>query len=89
VYRYRKPTTPNNPTAINKLSFVLGLMTMVLKTVKKEPCSFNNLRIAANTVNCKKSTKTVQAILEIIKSILAFGEDVLISGRCKFFVKKK
>jgi len=37
----------------------------------------------------KKSTETVEAILEIIKSTIASGEDVLISGFGKFCVKDK
>ena len=37
----------------------------------------------------KKSTETVETILEIIKSTLVSGEDVLISGFCKFCVKDK
>jgi len=37
----------------------------------------------------KKSTETVEAILEIIKSTIASGEDVLVSGFGKFCVKEK
>ena len=37
----------------------------------------------------KKSSETVETILEIIKSTLASGEEVLISGFGKFRVKKK
>ena len=37
----------------------------------------------------KKSTETVETILELIKSSLASGEDVLISGFGKFCVKEK
>ena len=37
----------------------------------------------------KKSAETVETILEIIKSSLASGEDVLISGFGKFCVKEK
>jgi integration host factor subunit alpha len=37
----------------------------------------------------KKSTETVEAILEIIKSTLASGQDVMISGFAKFCVKEK
>jgi integration host factor subunit alpha len=37
----------------------------------------------------KKSTETVEIILEIIKSKLASGEDILISGFGKFCVKEK
>jgi len=37
----------------------------------------------------KKSTETVEIILELIKSTLAFGEDILISGFGKFCVKEK
>ena len=37
----------------------------------------------------KKSTETVETILEIIKSTLESGEDVLISGFGKFCVKEK
>jgi len=36
-----------------------------------------------------KASETVEAILEIIKSTLASGEDVLISGFGKFCVKEK
>ena len=37
----------------------------------------------------KQSTETVETILEIIKSSLESGEDVLISGFGKFCVKEK
>jgi len=37
----------------------------------------------------KKSSETVETILELIKSELASGEDVLISGFGKFCVKDK
>jgi integration host factor subunit alpha len=37
----------------------------------------------------KKSTETVEKILEIIKSSLASGEDVLITGFGKFCIKEK
>jgi integration host factor subunit alpha len=37
----------------------------------------------------KKSIETVEAMLEIIKSTLASGEDVLISGFGKFCIKTK
>jgi integration host factor subunit alpha len=37
----------------------------------------------------KKSTETVETILEIIKSTLASGQDVLISGFGKFCIKEK
>ena len=37
----------------------------------------------------KKSTETVETILEIIKSTLTSGEDVLISGFGKFCIKDK
>jgi integration host factor subunit alpha len=37
----------------------------------------------------KKSTETVETILEIIKLALSSGEDVLISGFGKFCVKEK
>ncbi len=37
----------------------------------------------------KKSTETVETILALIKSSLATGEDVLISGFGKFCVKEK
>ena len=37
----------------------------------------------------KKSIETVETILEIIKSTLAYSEDVLISGFGKFCVKEK
>lgn len=42
-----------------------------------------------NGFNLKKSAETVEIILEIIKSKLASGEDVLISGFGKFCVKEK
>ena len=37
----------------------------------------------------KKSTEIVETILEIIKSTLASGQDVMISGFAKFCVKEK
>ena len=43
----------------------------------------------ANGFTRKKSTETVETILELIKSNLASGDDVLISGFGKFCVKEK
>ncbi len=37
----------------------------------------------------KKASETVESLIEIIKSTLASGEDVLISGFGKFCVKNK
>jgi integration host factor subunit alpha len=42
-----------------------------------------------NGFSKKKSTETVETILEIIKSTLVSGQDVLISGFGKFCVKEK
>ncbi|MES0446130.1 MAG: integration host factor subunit alpha [Desulfobacterales bacterium] len=42
-----------------------------------------------NGFTLKKSTKTVEALLEIMKQTLGSGEDVLISGFGKFCVKDK
>lgn len=42
-----------------------------------------------NGFTLKKSTKTVETLLEIMKQTLASGEDVLISGFGKFCVKDK
>jgi integration host factor subunit alpha len=42
-----------------------------------------------NGFSKKKSTETIEALLEIIKNKLASGEDVLISGFGKFCVKQK
>ena len=39
--------------------------------------------------NQKKSKETVETLLELIKSTLVSGEDVLISGFGKFCVKQK
>ena len=43
----------------------------------------------ANGFSRKKSTQTVETILELIKSEFASGDDVLISGFGKFCVKGK
>jgi integration host factor subunit alpha len=43
----------------------------------------------ANGFSKKKSTETVETILEILKSTLSSGEDVMISGFGKFCVKDK
>jgi integration host factor subunit alpha len=37
----------------------------------------------------KQSIETIETILEIIKTILASGQDIMISGFGKFFVKEK
>ena len=42
-----------------------------------------------NGLTLKKSTKTVETLLEIMKQTLESGEDVLISGFGKFCVKDK
>jgi integration host factor subunit alpha len=42
-----------------------------------------------NGFTLKKSTKTVETLLEIMKQTLESGEDVLISGFGKFCVKDK
>jgi integration host factor subunit alpha len=44
---------------------------------------------AENGYTLIKSTESVNALLEIIKSTLASGEDVLISGFGKFQIKDK
>jgi integration host factor subunit alpha len=43
----------------------------------------------ANGLTKKQSSETVEILLEIIKSTLVSGEDVLISGFGKFCVKQK
>jgi integration host factor subunit alpha len=42
-----------------------------------------------NGFSVRKSTETVETLLEIIKSTLASSEDVMISGFGKFCVKEK
>ena len=42
-----------------------------------------------NGLSKKQSTETVETLLEVMKSTLASGEDVLISGFGKFCVKQK
>ncbi len=42
-----------------------------------------------NGFSKKKSIETVETLLEIIKSTLASGEDVLVSGFGKFCVREK
>ena len=48
----------------------------------------NEIRIK-NGFSVRKSTETVETLLEIIKSTLASSEDVMISGFGKFCVKEK
>jgi integration host factor subunit alpha len=48
-----------------------------------------NALIEQNGFTQKKSFETVETILEIIKSTLESGEDVLISGFGKFCLKQK
>jgi integration host factor subunit alpha len=48
-----------------------------------------NAILQQNGFTKKQSTETVETILEIIKSSLASGDDVLISGFGKFCVKVK
>lgn len=43
----------------------------------------------ANGFPKKQATETVEALLEIIKSTLASGDDLLVSGFGKFCVKQK
>ena len=50
----------------------------IIKTLAKE-----------NGYQLNKSVELIEALLELIKSNLASGEDVLISGFGKFCVKKK
>ncbi len=50
----------------------------IIKTIQ------NHLNLPKN-----KSTEIVESLLEIIKSTLESGEDVLISGFGKFWVKEK
>ena len=45
--------------------------------------------VEQNGFTLKKSTDTVEMLLEIIKSTLESGEDVLISGFGRFCVKQK
>ncbi len=48
-----------------------------------------NAVIERNGFTRKKSIKTVETILEIIKRTMASGDDVLISGFGKFCIKQK
>ncbi len=48
----------------------------------------NEIRIK-NGFSVRKSTETVETLLEIIKSTLASSEDVMICGFGKFCVKEK
>jgi nucleoid DNA-binding protein len=48
-----------------------------------------NAVIEQNGFTRKKSIKTVETILEIIKRTMASGDDVLISGFGKFCIKQK
>ena len=48
-----------------------------------------NAVIEQNGFTRKKSIKTVETILEIIKRTMASGDDVLISGFGKFCLKQK
>jgi integration host factor subunit alpha len=43
----------------------------------------------ANGFKLRKATETVEILLELIKSTLASGDDVMISGFGEFCVKKK
>ncbi len=67
----------------------------ILKSKQKEPhLTFTKSHIInaiaeQNGFTKINSTKTVETLLEIIKSTLASGEDVLISGFGKFCVKEK
>ena len=45
--------------------------------------------IEANGFTGRKSVETIETLLELIKSTLESGEDVLISGFGRFSVKKK
>ena len=48
-----------------------------------------NAVIEQNNFTQKKSFETVETLLEIIKSTLESGDDIMISGFGKFCVKKK
>jgi integration host factor subunit alpha len=52
-------------------------------------CHLINAIAEQNGFTRTKSTETVETILELIKSNLASGDDVLISGFGKFCVKEK
>jgi integration host factor subunit alpha len=43
----------------------------------------------ANGFSCIKAVELVETLIEIIKSKFFYGEDVLISGFGKFYVKEK
>jgi integration host factor subunit alpha len=61
-----------------------------IKTTEQGNAVCREFRLAEqNGFTRKKSTETVEIILEIIKSKLASGEDVLISGFGKFCVMEK
>ena len=45
--------------------------------------------IEANGFTCRKSVETIETLLELTKSMLESGEDVLISGFGRFCVKQK
>ena len=42
-----------------------------------------------NRLTKKQSSETIEALLEIMRETLASGEDILISGFGKFYVKEK
>ena len=53
------------------------------------PLTKSHLIAEQNGFIKKKYSETIETILEIIKSTLASGDDVLINGFDKFFVKDK
>lgn len=46
-------------------------------------------KISANSSSRNKSKERIETLLEIMKQTLASGEDIMISGFGKFFVKYK
>lgn len=66
----------------------------VLSAAEREKTSLTKAQIVDNIqeqtgLTKVKATETVEILLEIIKSSLAIGEDVLISGFGKFCIKEK
>lgn len=66
----------------------------VLSAAEREKTSLTKAQIVENIqeqtgLTKIKATETVEILLEIIKSSLAIGEDVLISGFGKFCIKEK
>lgn len=76
--------------ALNKADLIKGVIDKVhLKNRKREKQQYLFPELNYTPLSRKQATKAVDSMVEIIKKTLERGENVLVSGFGKFYVKFK